>query len=1046
VSARYVPLLNAVRRAAPTGVWSAGVKLARAEAVAVESTDPEEVVLRVRTPGRPVSPSVVLYPGERDWDCDCPGRMRPCEHIVAAALFLAPPPAAATDAAADSSAAEPGQPQAADGGPPSPLPGRGAAVPGPATAARTIAAWAQIAYRLAREDSGLKCARVIVRTAGAAGLERTLETPLTQSLTLHRNRPEAADLHLEEWDMRADLLLEGAGSRGVLSPSKLDALLAILVGARQVTLDGRPVAVSDERIRPQAVVTDRGPRDDDDLCLTISRDPRVTDVLAAGVALAGDAIHRLDEIELTGAYLQHLPIVRVIPASAAGELATRTLPDLAGRMPVEVRTRRVPRIVRDVSPRVMLSLEQVGAGLSVLPTLVYGQPALVRIDAGRMIHLGGPVPLRDEPSERRLVQKLRDELNLVPGRRATFEGPDAPRFAEKLARWRGDLVGSGARLLGAGARLTPRLSIDGQPRATGLGSESAAEVDVDVRFNLTFQVIRDAAAGAAGATTTVSAEAVLAAWQEGLGLVALDGGGWASLPQDFLAKHGQRLADLLAARGADGRLASHALTALGALAAELDCPPPPGLDRLARLVGGFEAVPRAPLPADLTAQLRPYQQQAVDWLTFLREARLGAILADDMGLGKTLEALCAVRGESPTLVVCPTSLLANWRAEIARFRPSLSVSVYHGPGRRLDPEAAVTLTSYAILRLDSDRLAARRWSTVILDEAQAIKNPDSQAARAAYALEADFRIALSGTPLENRLDELWSLAHFTNRGLLGGRRDFDARFARPIADGDRGATLRLREKLRPFLLRRLKRDVAPELPPRTDAVLRVSLDERERAVYDAVRAATRADVVALMDGGGSVLAALEALLRLRQAACHPGLVPGQTASTSSKVEALHDALENVAGDGHKALVFSQWTSLLDKLEPGLAAREIPFVRLDGSTRDRAGVVSEFQSPGGPPVMLLSLKAGGVGLNLTAADHVFLMDPWWNPAAEDQAADRAHRIGQDRPVMVYRLVASETVEEKIIALQDRKRKLADAALGGEAVGAPITRQDLLDLLE
>jgi superfamily II DNA or RNA helicase len=1077
VDSPFAPLLNAVRRAAPTGVWSAGVKLARAEAVALETSEAEEVVLRVRTPGRPVAPTVVMYPGERDWDCDCSGRMRPCEHIVAAALFLAPPPpeptdarAGAPEAAAPASAATAatGSPPESGGGRPT-VPAAVGGQRGPAAATapartRTLAALAQVAYRLARDGGGLRCTRVVVRTAptagdgqhgeggdddgavtGTAALARAgappvVETPLTQSLATYRHQRDAADLHLEEWDLRADLLLE-SGARGVLSPSKLDALLAILTGARQVTLDGRPVAVSDERIRPRAVVTDRGPRDDDDLCITITRDPRVTEVLTAGVVLAGEAIHRIDELELTGAYLQHLPQVRMVPAAAAGELATRTLPELAGRMPVDVRTRRVPAIVRDVPPRVMLSLEQVGGGLSVLPTLVYGQPALVRIDDGRMVHLGGPVPLRDEPAERRLVQKLRDELNLVPGRRATFEGPDAPRFAQKLERWRGDLVGNGARLLGAGARLTPILTIDSSPGSgtPGLATDGPGEV----RFGLTFQITRDTP-GAPGTASTIGAEAVLGAWREGLGLVALDGGGWASLPQDFLARHGQRLADLLAARAPDGRLASHALPALGVLATALDHPPPPGLDRLARLADGFAAVPPAPLPADLTASLRPYQRQAVDWLAFLRGAGLGAILADDMGLGKTLEALCAVEG--PALVVCPTSLLANWRSEIARFRPSLSVSMYHGPSRRLDPAAAVTLTSYAILRLDSDRLAAQRWRTLILDEAQAIKNPDSQAARAACALDAELRIALSGTPLENRLDELWSLAHFTNRGLLGGRRDFDDRFARPIADGDREATARLREKLRPFLLRRLKREVAPELPPRTDAILRVSLDERERAVYDAVRAATRADVVALMDGGGSVLAALEALLRLRQAACHPGLVPGQTATTSSKVEALHDALENVAGDGHKALVFSQWTSLLDKLEPGLLARDIPFVRLDGSTRDRAGVVSRFQAPDGPPVMLLSLKAGGVGLNLTAADHVFLMDPWWNPAAEDQAADRAHRIGQDRPVMVYRLVASETVEEKIIALQERKRALAEAALGGQAVGAPITRQDLLDLLE
>ncbi len=336
---------------------------------------------------------------------------------------------------------------------------------------------------------------------------------------------------------------------------------------------------------------------------------------------------------------------------------------------------------------------------------------------------------------------------------------------------------------------------------------------------------------------------------------------------------------------------------------------------------------------------------------------------------------------------------------------------------------------------------------MILDEAQAIKNPDSQAARAAYGLVADLRIALTGTPLENRLEELWSLAHFTNRGLLGGRRAFDDRYGRPIADGEPGAAQRLRDRLRPFLLRRLKREVAPELPPRTDAVMRIVLDERERGIYDAVRAASRAEVVALLDGGGSVLAALEALLRLRQAACHPALVPGQQAGSSSKVDALLEALENAAADGHKALVFSQWTSLLDLIEPALRAAEIPFVRLDGSTRDRGAVVDRFQSSseGSPPVMLLSLKAGGVGLNLTAADHVFLVDPWWNPATEDQAADRAHRIGQDRPVMVYRLVAIDTVEERILALQERKRALAEAALGGGNAGAALSRQDLLDLL-
>jgi SNF2 family DNA or RNA helicase len=247
------------------------------------------------------------------------------------------------------------------------------------------------------------------------------------------------------------------------------------------------------------------------------------------------------------------------------------------------------------------------------------------------------------------------------------------------------------------------------------------------------------------------------------------------------------------------------------------------------------------------------------------------------------------------------------------------------------------------------------------------------------------------------------------------------------------------------VLRRQKSEVAPDLPPRSEAVLRVVLDERERELYDSVRAATRADIVAMMESGGGVMKALEALLRLRQAACHPALLPGQEARSSSKLERLIEALEIAGEEGHKALVFSQWTSLLDLIELRLKGTGIDFCRLDGTTRDRGEVVQRFQSDDGPPVMLVSLKAGGVGLNLTAADHVFLCDPWWNPAAEAQAADRAHRIGQDKPVFVYRLVANDTVEERIVALQEKKRALFDAAMGDAAAAATLTRDDLLALL-
>jgi superfamily II DNA or RNA helicase len=993
-------LLASLRRSCKAGLWSSGVNLVRAGAVAVESRNDEEIVLRVRTPGRAVAPTVVLYPGENEWDCDCPGRVRPCEHLAAAAIALGQGEAATTgDAEAK------------------PLP-------------KAEEAWARIVYRFSQVAGGLQLRRFVVRGDGS-------EMPLEGTLSALLSRAaEARNLHVEQCDLQADRILE-SGSRSTLPPPKLDALVRVLVGARLIFLDGRELVMSEEELLPSALVEDRG----DEVVVTIHRDPRITSVPSAGLVLAGDALTRHGELELCGAWLQNLPMVKTYALGQLAELATRVLPELSRRMAVEVRSKRLPKIVRGLNPRLVLDMSQLGSSLAVLPKLVYGNPPCVRIDDGRMVHLSGPVPVRDEPAERRLVEKLRADLDLMPGRRSTFEGADTARFVDKVKRWRGDLAGDGARLLGARVRLEPNMRVRDLP-ASGNGVPQAG-------FDFSFTVVgeTDAEQRALGpGPHSVDAATVVRAWEDGLGLVPLQGGGFAPLPQAWLDQHGGVLARLLAARAADGRLANHALLALADLCDDLDQPPPAGLDRLAPLAESFERLPEAKLPADLRATLRPYQKVAVNWLAFLRSVGLGGILADDMGLGKTIEAMCLF--EKKCLVVAPTSVLPNWQAELARFRPSLRVSVYHGPARKLD-DADVTLTTYAILRLDSAELSARHFDLVVLDEAQAIKNPDSQVARAAYALSAEFRIAMTGTPVENRLEELWSLMHFANRGLLGGRREFDAEFARPVADGSAGAAANLRQRIRPFVMRRRKAEVAPELPPRTEATLKVVLDERERAVYDAVRAATQAELVASMSGadekGFSVMKALEALLRLRQAACHRGLLPGQKADTSAKVEALLESLENAAADGHKALVFSQWTSLLDLIEPALNNAGIPYTRLDGSTRDRGEVVSKFQSEDGPPVMLISLKAGGTGLNLTAADHVFLCDPWWNPAVEDQAADRAHRIGQDRPVTIYRLIAVDTVEERILDLQEKKRALGEAALGDGGAAASLTREDLMALL-
>ena len=983
MSAPLAALLAAVRKASLPGPWSQGVKLAREGAVFGSERRGDTLLVRVRAPGQMVAPSVTLYPDDAEWSCDCDSPVDPCTHVAAAVIALAQ---AASEQGGDAPVL----------------------VPRPS---------AHVRYRFARKDGALSLQRFAVRKDGTQELIRgSLTAPAARSLVEGTLQPTHEDLGVDR--------IVGSRQAGWFPSDRVADIFGALAGAPDVTLDDRPVKTSADTLLPRGVVRDL----EDGVVLIIDRDPRITEVVVAGIARIKDTLHALGETDLTGPRLERLPLRRRFSAGQLGQFVSEVLPGMEKRITVDIETRRLPRAGGAGKPRILLELGQKEHTLSVTATLVYGDLPEARVEGGKLVHLGGRVPTRDEGLERILVARLRDELHLVPGRSVDFDGADAIRFAMKLQSWKGGGGEAAERELFGKGQLVPRLRIE------------------DDRFDVAFELWpegEDAAGEPPGGRRRADAAAVIRAWQDGLPLVPLDGGGWAPLPRAWLDQHGTRVADLLAARREDGKVETAAIPALAELCDELDHPRPATYARLAPLVEGFERIPDAPLPDDLTAELRPYQRQGMSWLVFLRDAGLGAVLADDMGLGKTLQTLCALRGR--TIVVCPRSVVHNWADEIRRFRPALRSAIYHGPKRTLDPTADVTLTTYAILRLDAESLAKITWDTVVLDEAQAIKNPDSQVARAAYDLRAVFRVALSGTPVENRLDELWSQLHFTNRGLLGGRGAFDERYAKPIAVGLPGAAEKLRKKIRPFVLRRLKKEVAPELPPRVEAILYCELEDQERSVYDAVRAATQKEIVSRLAQGASVLAALEALLRLRQAACHSSLVPGQFANTSAKVERLVEALEDAAADGHKALVFSQWTSLLDLVEPHLERAGIRFTRLDGSTRDRGAVVAEFQGDNGPPVMLISLKAGGTGLNLTAADHVFLMDPWWNPAVEDQAADRAHRIGQDKPVMVYRLVAKDTVEEGILALQDRKRAIANAALGEAGQAAAITREDLLALL-
>jgi SNF2 family DNA or RNA helicase len=472
-------------------------------------------------------------------------------------------------------------------------------------------------------------------------------------------------------------------------------------------------------------------------------------------------------------------------------------------------------------------------------------------------------------------------------------------------------------------------------------------------------------------------------------------------------------------------------------------------------------VPPQPAPKSFRGTLRPYQEVGLGWLHFLRELRLGGCLADDMGLGKTVQVLAllaevhAKPQPKPTLLVAPRSLLDNWIREAQRFAPHLRVLDFHGSDRwariaeRGFADYDLIVTTYGTLRIDVARLeeSQQEFEYAILDEAQAIGNASSATSKAARLLRAEHRLALTGTPVMNHLGELWALFDFLSPGLLGRNAAFQ-KLVRGERDGEIDVAL-LQKALAPFLLRRTKATVLDDLPPKQEQDIWCEMDGSQLETYSALRQRYQQ---ALLGGDAGKLGAkekfqvLEALLRLRQCACHEQLLDNATGDGSAKFDALLPMLQELVEGGHKALVFSQFTELLGLLRPRLEAAGLKHEYLDGSTRDRQQRVDRFQQDPDCPLFLVSLKAGGTGLNLTAADYVFLLDPWWNPAAEAQATDRAHRIGQTRKVTVYRLITKGTVEARVVELQARKRELADAVLGAdESLLAKLTREDLAALL-
>ncbi|WP_407666953.1 DEAD/DEAH box helicase [Myxococcus guangdongensis] len=531
----------------------------------------------------------------------------------------------------------------------------------------------------------------------------------------------------------------------------------------------------------------------------------------------------------------------------------------------------------------------------------------------------------------------------------------------------------------------------------------------------------------------------------------------------------KRVADLLEEAGAmpgrsRTRLPLHQAVALDLLAdlgefTEVEAKARQAMLELRETAG----VPKVAVPDGLHATLRHYQEAGLSWLWFLRRHGLSGILADDMGLGKTVQSLSLLQkmaneeGRKPSLVVAPTSVLANWEREAERFTPGLKAMVWHGQDRKERAEDLkgmdLVLTSYALVRRDLDQLSQVGFRFVILDEAQNIKNADSATAQACKSLPSDTRLALTGTPLENRLSELWSIFDFLMPGFLGSADSFGDRYEQPIqVANDASARDRLRRRIQPFILRRLKTEVAKDLPPKTESVAWCEMEPGQAALYREVMEESKRKVSESIEKVGfkrSRVSILAALMRLRQVCCDPRLLkmpPGTLLPPSAKVERFLELVEDLVAEGHRALVFSQFTEMLELLKQEADKKGLRYLYLDGRTKDRMGKVDEYNRPDGPPLFFISLKAGGTGLNLTAADYVIHFDPWWNPAVEDQATDRTHRIGQTRAVISYKLITRGTVEEKILSLQRRKRDLAAGVLGGEGdeMARTLTEQDIQEL--
>ncbi|MBC7544726.1 MAG: SNF2 helicase associated domain-containing protein [Candidatus Sericytochromatia bacterium] len=828
-----------------------------------------------------------------------------------------------------------------------------------------------------------------------------------------------------------------------------DAVLRLLASQPYVYgPDGLRLRLSDRPLRPSLVTTDT-PDGGCELRLQWLRDDQSLDLrepAVLGAWLYAEGVFYPIGGPLPNAAMPLLKRSLMIPKDELGEFTARFLPKLVQAGRIHAENHSAPPILTDVKPAPQLHLQEQGGDLVAHVTWTYGQGVITDSQDERELlpWPGNGWVRRDLELEKVALARL-DAIGWQKRQTGSWF-TTGEQALEIVAATVPQLLTEGWEVYGA--QLLPSYRVNARrPRIT-------ARIRSGIDW---FQLEQQLWVG----DQQVDPEQLIQALRKRQQWVRLGNGEHLRLPEAWLSSQ-QQASEILGVP-ADMTLRVPKYQA-GMIADMIDDLDDTDINEdwtdFWRRLQGIDSIAPQPLSPDFHGVLRPYQHSGFDYLCFLRDHALHGILADDMGLGKTIQALALLASERnnqplyPTLLVAPTSVVGNWAAEAERFVPELKIGLWQGKDRQDRWEELqkydVIVTSYALVWRDLALLQKQPWHYIILDEAQMIKNPSSQTARAVRRLQANHRLALTGTPIENNLMELWSLFAFLLPGLLGTESAFRRTFEQPIAGGDSDMMTILRRRVSPFILRRLKDDVATDLPPRTEVPLLVDLLPAQRRFYDTLLATCRQEVMATVAEKGwqrSQITAIEALLRLRQVCCDPRLIgmPDAQRLPSAKLQAFSDLIQEVIAEGHRVLVFSQFVKMLQLLKQHLDAVNIPYFYLDGQTKERQKLVTDFNA-GDTPIFLISLKAGGTGLNLTGADYVIHFDPWWNPAAEDQATDRAHRIGQDKPVFSYKLIARDTVEEKIIALQAKKRRLVDGLLQAEIGPKQLTADDLAYLFE